>query len=454
MSPITEITSRSDREHKKTFTQSKGTYDLKQRKNTIVIIAMLALAFLCACENDAGIPEQVEQAAMLAHTQPAHLPEVPAIVIGLDEDMRNDEEQDETTEHEDEPDDPVAERVAAIVASMTLHEKICQLLIVTLDSITGVSGPTTAGEAARAALELYPVGGLIHFSPNITSTEQISSLNSALQGYSRVPLFLAVDEEGGSVARLGNKLGAHSVRAMLTYEGGGEEAAFENAATISNALISHGFNTNFAPVADVWSNPANSVIGNRAFSRDFDAAAELVAAAVRSFREHSIACSLKHFPGHGSTREDSHHRAAFVNKTLDELRDNEFKPFSAGIAAGADMVMLGHLIVPDIDELPATLSRKLITDVLRGELGFDGVVITDSLVMDAISRQFSAEFVAITAINAGVDILLMPANVSETVTALVAAVESGDIPECRIDESVSRIIRLKIAMGIYAENLQ
>jgi len=235
---------------------------------------------------------------------------------------------------------------------------------------------------------------------------------------------------------------------MLTYEESGEETAFENAKILADALITHGFNTNFAPVADVWSNPANSVIGDRAFSRDFDVAAELVAASVRGFIESDIACSLKHFPGHGNTREDSHHRMAYVNKALDELRENELKPFIAGIAAGADMVMTGHLIVPEADELPATLSKVLITDVLRDELGFEGVVITDSLAMNAVSRNFSVEFVAVTAVNAGIDIILMPVEIDETISALIAAVESGEITESRIDESLGRILSLKISIGI------
>jgi len=226
------------------------------------------------------------------------------------------------------------------------------------------------------------------------------------------------------------------------------DAAFENSVILSDALRLHGFNTNFAPVADVWSNPSNTVIGDRAYSSGFEIAADLVAAAVRGFVESGIACSLKHFPGHGNTHEDSHYITAYVNRTLDELREEEFLPFAAGIAAGADMVMTGHLIVPDVDELPATLSRILITDILRGELGFDGVVITDSLAMSAISGHFSVEFVAVSAINAGVDILLMPVEVEETISALVSAVESGEVPESRIDESVGRILRLKIAMGL------
>jgi len=322
------------------------------------------------------------------------------------------------------------------------------MLIVALDSITEVTGATIAGEITKAALEEYPVGGIIHFSPNITSSEQITLLNSTMQEYSAVPLLIAVDEEGGRVARLRQTINAHSVRAMLTYENDGEDIAYENAVILSEALKSHGFNTNFAPVADVWSNPTNRVIGDRAYSTQFDIAAKLVASAVRGFSDNNIANSLKHFPGHGNTREDSHYSTAYVNKTLDELREEEFIPFKAGIAAGADMVMTGHLIIPEIDELPATLSKIMITDILRNELNFDGIVITDSLAMNAISRHFSSEFVALSAIKAGVDIILMPVSIDETIAAIIQAVDDGEIPESRIDESVKRILNLKISIGL------
>jgi len=418
---------------------------MKKNKFIILIIPVLVIMLLFACADadapEAAVPEKPSIA------EPSDLPTETPPSVSVHEPDPSDNEEPDIPEPE-EPADPVAEKIADIIDSMTLHEKICQMLIVTPDSLTGVSEPTVAGEITKDALEKHPVGGIIHFPPNIISSEQISLFNSNLQDLSEIPLLIAVDEEGGRVARLRSKLGAHSVRAMLTYEDEGEDAAFENAVILSDALKSHGFNTNFAPVADVWSNPSNRVIGDRAYSTDFSTAAKLVAAAVRGFNESNIACSVKHFPGHGNTQEDSHHRTAFVNKTLDELREEEFIPFIAGIEAGADMVMTGHLIVPEVDELPATLSRILITDILRDELGFEGVVITDSLAMNAISGHFDPEFVAVTAIGAGVDIILMPAGIDETVSALLAAVESGKISESRIDESVGRILRVKISIGL------
>jgi len=344
--------------------------------------------------------------------------------------------------------DPINEAITDIIASMSLREKVCQMLIVTPDAITGVSGTTVAGSITRSAIEQYPVGGLILFSPNIVNSNQVSTFNSTVQTYSEIPLFISVDEEGGRVTRLMTALQTYYVGAMLNYQNDDDQVAYNNAKTIADALSAHGFNLDFAPVADVWSNSANTVIGDRAYSTDYNTAARLVAAAVRGFRASGIACTLKHFPGHGDTYEDTHDSLAYVSKSLNDLRQNEFKPFVAGIEAGAEMVMIGHIIVQNVDDKPASLSKTLVTDILRGELGFKGVVITDALEMGGIAWNYSSQYIAVTAVNAGVDILLMPPNVDATIAALIEAVESGEIPESRIDESVRRILRLKVDLGL------
>ena len=203
-----------------------------------------------------------------------------------------------------------------------------------------------------------------------------------------------------------------------------------------------------APVADVWSNRANTVIGDRAYSDDFDQAAQLVAAAVGGFHEGGVACTLKHFPGHGDTSADSHYGSVYVYKTLDELRGAELVPFRAGIEAGADAVMLGHLIMAGIDEQPALFSHAVVTGLLREELGFDGVVITDGLEMRAMTDHYGSGEIAVAAIQAGVDLLLCPQDLDEAVSALTQAVEDGTITQQRLDESVLRVLRLKLNQGI------
>lgn len=343
---------------------------------------------------------------------------------------------------------PTPDLAEEILAGMTLHEKVCQLLVVKPSAITGVSRVTAAGDATRAALERYPVAGLLYDATNLVTMEQVKTMLANVQGCSKIPLILTCDEEGGRVNRLMHTIGTTYIGPMLDYKGQGPDKAAENARTIAGDLLSCGFNMDLAPVADVWSNRNNTVIGDRAYSDDFDQAAQLVAAAVGGFHEGGVACTLKHFPGHGDTSADSHYGSVYVYKTLDELRGAELVPFRAGIEAGADAVMMGHLIVAEIDEQPALLSHKVVTGLLREELGFDGVVITDSLEMRAMTDHYGSGEIAVAAIQAGVDLLLCPQDLDEAIAALTRAVEDGGISRQRLDESVLRVLRLKLARGI------
>ena len=204
----------------------------------------------------------------------------------------------------------------------------------------------------------------------------------------------------------------------------------------------------FAPVADVWSNPDNTVIGERAYSDDYSQAAELVGSAVKGFEDGGVMCTLKHFPGHGDTAEDSHYSSAYVRRTKDEIMADEMQPFTAGIEAGAEFVMVGHLIVPDIDELPATLSYKITTEMLRDEMHFEGIAITDSLAMSSIADNYGVGESAVMSIKAGIDMLLDPTDIDTAIDAVVQAVESGDITEDRINDSVRKILTLKEKHGL------
>ena len=334
------------------------------------------------------------------------------------------------------------------LAGMSLREKVCQMFVVLPSGPTGEEAVTQAGESTRSALEQYPVGGMLYDASNMVSQEQVREMLAAAQSYSRIPLILTCDEEGGRVARLMGTVGTTKIGPMLDYAHLGPEAAAANARIIAEDMAALGFNTNLAPVADVWSNPENTVIGDRAYSRDFDQAAQLIPAAVEGFHAGGVACVLKHFPGHGDTSEDSHTGAAYVNKTLDQLWEEELQPFRAGISAGADMVMVGHLTVPAVDSEPAVFSHALVTELLREELGFDGVVITDSLRMKAVTDFCSSAEAAVKAVQAGVDLLLSPENLGEAVDGLLDAVERGEISLARIDESVLRILELKEAWGL------
>ena len=343
--------------------------------------------------------------------------------------------------------DPVKVRAEELLSGMTLREKLCQLMIVRPEVLTGESPVTAAGETTRLALETYPVGGLIYSVDNLVTQEQTREMITNTQSYSKLPLFISADEEGGNVGRLMYKLGTTWVNSMYSYKDEGADTAYSNAKTIGTDMVSCLFNTDFAPVADVWTNPDNTVIGDRAYSDDFEQAAELVASAVRGFTDSGVICCLKHFPGHGDTSTDTHEGAAVVSKSLDELRAGEFLPFVSGIEAGADMVMIGHITVTLVDPEPATISKAIITDVLRGELGWDGVVISDSLDMGALAGYDNGE-VCVKFLEAGGDILLGIPDIETALTALEAAVTDGRLTESHIDESVQRVLELKISHGI------
>lgn len=336
----------------------------------------------------------------------------------------------------------------SILSQMTLHEKVCQMLVVTPESITGVEAVTAAGDTTKKALQAMPVGGILYSKPNLRSKDQVKTMLQNTQSYSAIPLMLTCDEEGGRVNRLMSTVNTTMIGPMLDYKDQGAETAYKNACTIASDMSALGFNADMAPVADVWSNPENTVIGDRAYSDDFQQAAVLVASAVEGFHAGGVATALKHFPGHGDTSEDTHYGAVFITKTLEEIREKELLPFQAGIQADSDMVMIGHLILSDIDDQPAPFSHKIVTELLRQELGFDGVIITDGLQMKAMTDFYSDGEIACSAVKAGVDMLLCPANPKEAAAALEDAVKNGDLSESRIEESVLRILKMKKERGM------
>lgn len=330
-----------------------------------------------------------------------------------------------------------------IVNSMSDYEKAWQMLFVFPQDVTG-SFTSTDLETWADAVALYPAGGFVIGSENMENEEQLKNLLSCIAYSGRPGAFIGVDEEGGKVARLSYTLGATTdFYPMYTYKDEGAETAYSNAFTIGSDIKSFGFNLNFAPVADVWTSENNTVIGTRAYSGDAREAAELVASAVDGLRSAGVISVLKHFPGHGDTAQDSHHEAAYSDKTVEELRQCEFLPFISGIEAGADMVMIGHIIMTKLDpDLPATMSGKIVTDLLRDELGWDGVVITDSMQMAAI-QEYGETQAALAAIEAGVDIILAPHDPQAVAEAILENISSE-----RIDESVYRIILLKLKWNL------
>lgn len=356
------------------------------------------------------------------------------------------------------------------ISSMSLHDKVSQMVIVRPEQLSEGNTSSFTEESAEN-LQEYPFGGVCYFSENLSDAEVLKSFIEALQAAANdsangIGMFTCVDEEGGGlaypnaevgvvgksgIARLAEAgfPGCEKMYPMYFYKDDGEEVAYNNAATIADYLEIYGFNWDFAPVADVNSNPSNPIIGYRAYGDDWNETAQLVAAAVRGYEDRDMATSLKHFPGHGDTDTDSHKTDAIIDdKDYNTLLSQELVPFKAGIEAGADSVMMGHIIVKSVDDMPSSLS-SFWYDMLRDELGFDGIAITDSLEMDALTNRWSNDEIAVMATQAGCDILLLPQDPYAAVDTVVEAVEAGDIDEARIDESIKRILAMKANHDIW-----
>lgn len=356
-------------------------------------------------------------------------------------------------------DDPIATSGSAVwakalVSKMSLHEKLCQMLFVTPEALTGYNQVTQSGETTQASITDYPVGGIIYFSSNLITAEQTTEMIDNIQNYSRertgLGLFIGVDEEGGSVARLADSLGTTQFDDMSVYGAeGNPKKAYEIGTTLSEDLKSLGFNVDFAPVADVWTNEDNTVVKSRSFGSDPELVSSMVSQEVTAFVENGVLCAPKHFPGHGSTGGDTHDGFASTDRSLEELQDCDLKPFQAAMDAGAPMIMVGHMTMTAIDdENPASLSHAVITDLLREEMGYNGIILTDALNMSAITDQYTSGEAAVKAVQAGCDMLLCISNVEGAIDAMAKAVESGEISQDRIDESVIRILTAKIQYGI------
>ena len=333
------------------------------------------------------------------------------------------------------------------IAQMPLNEKVAGLFFVTPEAITGVNTAIQAGDGTKTALEKYAVGGLIYFKKNIQSKEQIVEMISNSKAYSKYPLFIGVDEEGGKVNRVADAGLAQAVASAADIGATGDaNNAYQAGVQIGMYLSELGFNVNFAPVADI-ANVPDSVVKDRSYGFDRETVAPFVTSMMTGLQENGVTACLKHFPGIGSTTADTHTGLASTDRNVDEFRDQEFTVFQAGIDAGARMIMVGHINVPmlDNDNNPASMSKTVITDMLRGELGYDGVIITDALNMSAIAEYYSSEQAAILALKAGCDMILMPENFLQAYAGVMTAVADGTISEQRINDSLKRIYRIKYA---------
>lgn len=347
-----------------------------------------------------------------------------------------------------------------ILERMDLRQKVCQMFITTPEQLSGYDIVTLYDQIVEDSIVNCPIGGLIMFSENLETTEQTSAMITAIQEFSLansgIGMFMSVDEEGGTVARVADALGTTQFEDMVTYgEQNDTHVSYEIGYTIGTDLKALGFNLDFAPVADVNISDA-SELGGRIFSSDPDVVANMSSNVAIGLKDAGVYATLKHFPGLGASEGDTHTDTnVTINRSVEDLRACDFIPFKEGIKAGADFVMVGHQVISGVgDWLPSDLSYTVVTELLRNELGFEGVIITDSHMMNTITEVYTPAEASVMAVNAGVDMILMPANLSEAIDAVCTAVENGEIDSARIDESVLRILSKKYDSGLIDENFQ
>lgn len=320
----------------------------------------------------------------------------------------------------------------------------------------------TPNEHANILIDQYQVGGICYFRRNVRTLPQLAELSESLQQLAsssqKLPLLISIDQEGGMVARIDHEGISRIPGNMALGAAGSAEDSYRVAQIGARELRSLGVNMNFAPCLDVNNNPRNPVIGVRSFSEDPQAVAALGTAAIKGYQEEGVSATAKHFPGHGDTSVDSHLGRASVPHDMERLRSVELYPFAQAIKAGVDAIMTAHVSFPAIEssDLPATLSHAVLTGLLREEMGFEGLIVTDCLEMHAISKEYGIPEGAIRAIEAGADCVLVSHTLSEqtaAITAVIEAVQSGRLSMNLIDRSVERILALKERNAELAEEL-
>ena len=338
------------------------------------------------------------------------------------------------------------DEIASQMAKMSLDEKLCQLFIVDIGNADDEL-KINCRDGSVWDLNDKPLGGYIYFTEDIKGVAGTCEFTQRLKKLGNIQPFIAVDEEGGAVSRIASSgaVSDYYIPSAKTLAKGGREEVVKNYTYLAKTIFAMGFNMDFAPDADVDTNPENPIIGDRAFSSDPETAADMAAAAADALKNNGIIPVVKHFPGHGDTETDSHSGLAAVPHGRQRLDTVELVPFKKAIENGVPVIMAGHLTVPALSQSdkPASLNKDIITGLLREELGFDGVVVTDAMNMEAVTDIYGDGDAAVAAIDAGVDIILMTPDIQTAFNALKTAVGDGRLTEKRINASVYRILSLK-----------
>jgi len=338
---------------------------------------------------------------------------------------------------------PEEDAARKLLAGMSIDEKIGQLIIGGYDNIA----------------EILPVicenklGGVILYKKNIRSVSQtIRDINTLKESnrLNKIPIFISIDQEGGKVSRLPEEMGIYE--SALSIGNRNDPAyAFNFGSKTAKTLKQLGFNLNFAPIMDIYSNPQNTIIADRSFGITPERVSRIGLQVLKGLGSENIISTVKHFPGHGDTETDSHLALPVVNKSLAELNNFEFKPFVEAIQNDVDMIMIAHIVLSKVDFLPSSLSSEVVTNILRKQLGYKGVIITDDITMGAITENYTISEAAVKAVNAGCDIVFVAQGTRNSVlvlNSLKSALQNGQLTEQRLDESVYRILSLKLKHGL------
>lgn len=336
-----------------------------------------------------------------------------------------------------------------LLEQMTLEQKAAQTVV------AGLSG-TEVDEEFRLLAD-RGLGGAILFSDNITNSAQLVSLTNGIKDCSgSTPILIAMDEEGGRVTRLPNDV-LSMPSAYTLASSGDSDYCYSAGQNIGRQIKAFGLSTGFSPDLDIWSNPDNTVIGDRSFGTTADEVCKYGIANLKGIMSTGTIAVAKHFPGHGATDTDSHYGLPVVSKTKSELDQNELIPFKEAIANDIPGIMAAHILCTELDdENPASLSKAIVTDLLKGELGFKGIVFTDDLTMGAISDQYTAAEASVKALNAGCDMLLVCFeydNANSAIDAIISAVNNGELDEKRLDDAVLRILAIKHEYGLNSSHV-
>jgi beta-N-acetylhexosaminidase len=411
-------------------------------KHALICLSVLCVVILCSCNRTPGFTAPSGspngQASIFPTTTPAP---------GASEASHSSKPVASSAPSPSKPPALTQDSIQIKLKQMTTNEKIGQMVL------AGIDG-TTINAQAKALIQDYQVGGIIFYKINLTNTRQtIELVNSLKESNSRntIPLWLSLDEEGGRVTRLPDELHKFPTNAVIG-QANNEKFSFAAGSTMGLELKAYGMNMDFAPVLDINSNPDNPVIGNRSFGANASVVSKLGVQTMKGLQSQSIVSVVKHFPGHGDTSVDSHIGLPVVQNDLNRLRKLELVPFAEAIKNKADAVMVAHILLPKIDaKNPASFSKTIITGILRKELGFQGLVISDDMTMGAIATNYDLGEAAVKAVQAGTDVILVGHEYEKEVKVILAlrqAVKDKRISMDQLNTSVTHILKLKNKYGI------